>query len=297
MTIENQAKLAIAYAGVVWGLFWLPLRALDHVGISGLWAVLLFYGIPALCMLPYVLLNLRGHIKGGPWLFALGLSTAIPLMLYSIAVLNTEVVRAMLLFYLSPVWSMALCRIFLNEPMTRVRWATLAIAFAGISFILHAENGIPLPQNLGDWSALAAGFLWSVSSVLLRWKQGFSANLLCQQNLLWSGVLAIPLVLILSPVAAPPLSLVLAQLWWLIPTLALTLVTGVYASMWGAPKLSPTIVGILYMTEIAAGSLSAALFANEPFGPREIAGIILITLAASLESILDYAKQRNATPG
>ena len=33
MSLETKAKLACLYAGVIWGLFWIPLRALAEAGI------------------------------------------------------------------------------------------------------------------------------------------------------------------------------------------------------------------------------------------------------------------------
>jgi drug/metabolite transporter (DMT)-like permease len=294
MTLDNKAKLAVAYSGLVWGLFWLPLRALESVGIAGPWAILLFYAVPALICLPFAIFSWRQHRNSGPWLPILGIATALPLVIYSIAVLNTEVVRAMLLFYLTPVWSMILGRIFLKEKITPIRWATLAVAFIGVSVVLKVEDGFPLPRNFGDWMALTGGFLWAVSCVFLRLKQGLNAALLCQQNLIWSGIISVPVLWLMSASQAPALGLVLAQLWWLVPALIAMVITGVYASMWGAPKLSPTIVGILYMTEIIAGATSAAIWAGEPFGWREITGITLITIAAALESIWEmWQSQKN----
>ena len=38
--LETRAKLACALAGVVWGLFWIPLRAMDQIGITTVCAYL-----------------------------------------------------------------------------------------------------------------------------------------------------------------------------------------------------------------------------------------------------------------
>ena len=62
--------------------------------------------------------------------------------------------------------------------------------------------------------------------------------------------------------------------------------SGVYASMWGAPKLSPGLVGLLYMTEISAGAVTAAIWAGEAFGAREILGLALISLAGVLDVVI-----------
>ena len=46
------------------------------------------------------------------------------------------------------------------------------------------------------------------------------------------------------------------------------------------------------MTEIIFGSITAALFADEPFGSREIFGIILISSASLFEPVYDIIKRR-----
>ena len=72
MSIENWAKLACAYSGLVWGLFWIPVRALDASGISGLWAIALFYVIPFSLTLPLIVYRWRTTLAGGWYLQALG---------------------------------------------------------------------------------------------------------------------------------------------------------------------------------------------------------------------------------
>src|SRR5438034_655335 len=134
--------------------------------------------------------------EGGVGLIVIGLATAVPLVLYSLAVLNTNVIRAMMLFYLSPVWSTLLERVVMKQPITALRWTGIAIAFAGMLVIFHGESWLPFPQNGGDWAALAAGFGWSVSTVLLRLGQRHRAVDLMVQNFLWSA-LAMILVVIL----------------------------------------------------------------------------------------------------
>jgi drug/metabolite transporter (DMT)-like permease len=74
---------------------------------------------------------------------------------------------------------------------------------------------------------------------------------------------------------------------WLLPTMLIVVVTGMYATMWGAPKLNPAVVGLLFMTEISVGAVTAAIWAGEPFGAREIAGVVLITVAGATESLWD----------
>ncbi len=108
MKPDTLAKIAVAYSGFVWGLFWIPVRALDAAGVNGLWGLLVFYLVPGLLILPVLAVRWRQTLRGGWWLLLIGLATSVPLVCYSLAVLYTDVIRAMLLFYLTPVWSTVL---------------------------------------------------------------------------------------------------------------------------------------------------------------------------------------------
>ena len=46
LNISTQAKLACAYSGVAWGLYWIPLRLMDQAGIYAAWSTVLFYAVP-----------------------------------------------------------------------------------------------------------------------------------------------------------------------------------------------------------------------------------------------------------
>src|SRR5262245_1039146 len=62
----------------------------------------------------------------------------------------------------------------------------------------------------------------------------------------------------------------------------------------GSKHIDPALVGILFMTEITVGGITAALWAGEPFGPRELIGVVLITGAALVDSIWDFWQARLA---
>ena len=75
--------------------------------------------------------------------------------------------------------------------------------------------------------------------------------------------------------------------------MAVFVIPGAFASLWGPKYVSPGLVGLLMMTEIIFGSITAALFANEPFGIRESLGIILIIAASVLEPLSEIIRPRS----
>jgi drug/metabolite transporter (DMT)-like permease len=285
-SIDTRARLACAYAGVVWGLFWLPLRGLENAGVEGLWAILAFYLAPLTVVVPVLLLRLPQLRQGGADLQFKGILVAIGMVPYSVSLIYTDVVRAILLFYLTPIWSALLARLVLGEAITPVRWFSMALGFGGLMVILNNDTGLPLPANAGDWLAFAAGILWAAAAVSLRRGPFHDAIELTSANFLWSAVLAILFLVLFGGAGPPPdAAAILGSLPWLLPTLLVVLLTGTYATMWATPKLNPAVVGLLFMTEISVGAVTAALWANEPFGAREVAGVVLITGAGILESI------------
>jgi drug/metabolite transporter (DMT)-like permease len=291
---ETLAKLACAYSGVVWGLFWIPLRTLDELGITGAWATVLFYLVPALLVLPIAAWRWRHLIIGGLGLQLTGIVTGIALVLYADALIYTDVIRAMLLFYLTPVWSTLLARLYLNEPITAVRWLAIALGFAGLLVIFGVDVGVPLPESVGDWMGLASGFAWAVAAVRMRGDAASHAVEFTYLHFFWGAPAAVAIALLPLTGAHPPpdAATAVSVLPWLVPTLVVIVVPGSFAAMWGASHLNPGIVGLLFMTEISVGTLTAAIWAGEPFGLREIVGIVLISSAGLAESVPDLQRLR-----
>jgi hypothetical protein len=87
MKTETLAKIACAYSGMVWGLFWIPLRTLEGAGITGLWATLFFCFVPLLLILPVLAWRWRPFLDGGIGLQLTGAVSAASLVLYAASVL------------------------------------------------------------------------------------------------------------------------------------------------------------------------------------------------------------------
>ena len=293
LSLKARASLACAYSGIAWGLFWIPLRGMDDAGITDAWATVLFYGVPLVLFSPWIFRNWRRLARCGWSLHFIGISTGVSLAFYSNALLYTEVVRGLVLYYTTPVWSLLLARMVLGESITTARLLAIAFGLAGMLVMFGVDSGIPLPRNIGDWMALIGAMGWAVAAVLLRKDDGSRSMEICSVYFFYGVVAAI--VMALSPMAGeievPEWSAIVDVLPWAIP-IAIIVIPGAYAAFWGAPHLNPGLVGLLMMTEISVGGITAAIWANEPLGARELTGIALITLAGLCEFI--YAPIRRA---
>ena len=285
-SVEFKAKLACLYAGAVWGLFWIPLRALEDAGINGLWITVVYFLIPTICLIPIVLSRWQ-HVKQGG--ISLQLTTMLSggaLLLYSTSIVYTDVVRAMLLFYLTPIWATILARIFLGDLITPSRVIAMLMAILGMLTIFGLGARFPIPQNIGDWLGIGSGFLWAVAMVRIRMSESHSAIELTAGFFQWSLVFSASAAFLLAPSQIPEIKQVLPALPLLLVFMALLVLPGTHASLWGPKYLSPGIVGLLFMTEIIVGAISVALLAGEPFGIRELMGVLLIAGASMLEPLL-----------
>jgi len=56
-----------------------------------------------------------------------------------------------------------------------------------------------------------------------------------------------------------------------------------WLTMFGGTRLDPGRVAVLLMLEVVIALASAALLTNEPFGPREFIGAVLIVAACGSE--------------
>ncbi len=279
-------SLAVGLASLLWGLFWLPLRYLSELGLEGGWPGLAIFALGTAFLLPGALI--RRRLPGlGLGLAVTGLTAGSAFALYATSLLLTEVVRVLLLFYLTPVWSTLLGFLLLRERVTLARAAALVLGIAGMMVVLGVDQGFPMPRNLGDWLALLSGLTWAYGSLRLYredttplYEHSFafmagagsvSALVVC---LPLAGVGAVPGAAVVQAVTAP---LVLFVLLLILPV--------VFITLGGARKLSPGRVGLLLMGEAVVGIASAALLTDEPFGLRELIGTLLVLSAAAVEVV------------
>ena len=280
-----QASIAVGGAGAVWGCFWLPARYFDNMGLrDGLFSTSLF-AVTVIVLLPWLFLRWRQwRHEAGP-LVQIGIWTGVAFALYANALVNTEVVRALLLFYLTPVWSTILGITMLGERLTLRRVVAVVCGVSGGLVILGLDLGIPLPRNIGDWMSLVAGMCWALASVHIARASGTSIS---GQTFAYSiGSLALSALLMawLTPAGAtlalPELDAELVAA--LIGFALLVNLPCMTALIWGAGLLSPGRVGILLCMELVFGVASAAVLAGEPFGIREATGTALILGAVMIE--------------
>ncbi|MEM8819713.1 MAG: DMT family transporter [Pseudomonadota bacterium] len=157
-------SIGLVIGGALWGIIWLPLRALGGMGLNGAWPALVMFLGTLVVLLPFILFRIRRLSAIWLPLTLSGAFTGMAFSFYATSISLTEVVRAVLLFYLTPVWGTALGMIFLGERLSAARVAAIVLGLGGL-FVILGDAGLPIPRNAGDWLALISGLSWAFGSL------------------------------------------------------------------------------------------------------------------------------------
>lgn len=287
MHADRETLLASAIVfgtGALWGFYWLPVRALEGMGLPGAWGTVAITGAAALLLLPRAVRRWRHLACADPMALAAFALGGAAFTLYSIGFVHGRVAIIILLWFLTPVWSTLIGRYLVGWPTPPLRLAAIALGLAGLGIMLGAGGGPPLPRGLGEWMALVAGMLWSVATTGMRLRPAPHAGDAAFVFALGAVVAALALATALDPVPAWPaaagalavaaVAFAAGGFWWGLSIAGL---------MWATVRLDPARVGILLMTEVLVGAVSAAALAGETLAPLEILGGGLVLGAGLLE--------------
>ncbi len=280
--------VALAFvAAAIWGLWWVPIRVLEAQGLTGAMAgVAMNAGALAGSLIWMALrrspLRLDRLAIVGTVLVGAAVST------YSVALTTTDVVRAVLLFYMAPAWAKIIEWAFLGLPW---RWtSTFALVAALTGAVLFLGGDVTLDDiRLGDMLAIVSGVAWAAGATLVFTRGGPTLSLTMVTSAsavgfgLLFGLLTTGGLALNAPVAfAAGMG---TGALYVLPMLLLTL--------WSARKLPPATLTFLLTAEILTGVISGVVFLGEPFGPLQVAGAILIVLGAIAEVLPTLIRLRN----
>jgi drug/metabolite transporter (DMT)-like permease len=277
MDTERSARFWLLLGGLCWGLYWIPLKKVEEAGLSDAAPSAYVFAAAFVMILPLFVWRWRTLSARLGELSLTGLLAGASVGLFTASLTQTEIVRAILLFYLTPVWSTALGMLVLGHKPTLARFATLALGLVGLCVVLGLDDGVPVPRNIGDAMALISGVSWSLASLKLYRMPAVPLPDLIVSFVTGCACVTGLLLLLSGPVLADKATVSAALPWviftalYIVPTLAMTL--------WPATILTPARAGLLLMTEVVAGVASAALLSGEPFGTQEMLGTALITAA------------------
>ncbi|WP_457667658.1 DMT family transporter [Thiolapillus sp.] len=274
--------LSLLFAASFWGVVWYPLRLLQEAGLNGAWQMLVAYGSAFLVL---ALLRWPGMAgMQGQWgkLALMVIAAGWTNVGFVLAMLDGSVARALILFYISPLWTVLLGHFFLREKLRPVTLLTLPLGIIGAALMVWQPQVGIATLNWADLSAASAGLAFAVTNVITRDLQHLGTR---QKTLVsWFGVIAVSGFMLL--LGGEPFPHVALSVWlgnillgaggFLITTLAV---------IYGISRMPVQRSAVILLFEILVGALSAWWLAGENLSMLEwfgggmiiLAGLIAIT--------------------
>jgi drug/metabolite transporter (DMT)-like permease len=279
----------VVIAASVWGLFWLPLRTFERNGLDPAWTTLGQFIAPLIILLPVAFFRFMKSRTLGLGNVSSSLLIGAAFVLYYESLLLTSVVKALILFYITPAWSTLLEVTVMKKRFSLWRGLSLALGISGLLVILSQNSGIPAPRNLGDVMAILSGILFSLGTMGVRRASNTSSfdqmfSFFFYGSLVGFAIAFLPFSQLGSP---PNIETMLRLGPWLILMSVCLIIPMMWALLWASQFIDPGRLGILLQMEAIVGITSAALFAGEPYGLRELTGTLLV-LSAGLVDIYGH---------
>jgi len=276
----------LLFSASMWGLSSLPLKAFAEYGLSGPLLACVAFGFAGLLGLPLLLREYTQWRRSLAMLVLLALVGGWGNTAYVTALVQGDVVRVMLLFYLLPAWSVLGGRVFLGERISLRRGSAVALALTGAFLVVGGFAAFDAPLTLADLMAVTAWLAFAGNNIIARHAQGIPTASKTVVVFLGCAVLALPLTLMVSgrDAAGLLLDLTPAVLGWLVAYSIgwLALVTATW--QWSVSRMEAGRAGVISIAELVVALLAATLVGGETMTVLECVGAVVIALAAILEA-------------
>lgn len=279
--ISTLPVTLLLLSSVMWGLTWWPLKQFNAAGIDGVPLILCSYGIVG-AVLSFLLVRdwqrWRGKRHFLLLVFILG---GYANLAFATAMIYGDVVRAMMLFYLGPVWGVIGGRVFLGERIDLQRWLGVAFAMIGAWLILGGEELFRSAPSLIDLLALSAGMAFALNNITFRATHTHPTGSKIAAMFLGCGIFAA----VLFPLQGHTLPTLSVAVWTGVIAFGLLWLLGAsVATQWAVTQMEAGRASILLITELLVAVVSATFIGGESLSTAELAGGALIFASTILEA-------------
>lgn len=286
----NFASMAVLLGASIWGVYWIPLRYMEDMGISGAWPVALLNVAPIAVFAMWSLSNWPKHKVHFKAAFIIGLLTGLAFALYGLGLIYTSVMRATLLYYLTPIWATLIGIFWLGEKASWQRTVAIAGGLVGLSILVSGGSSVAL--NVGDLFGLLSGIFWAFGASMIKRlpRVPLPTMATMQSFFVAAGAIAF------GYMAGNQSLITVEQLQQALPVaMAISIfliVPGAMVLIWAQKFLSPGRVGLLMMSEVLVAAISASwLLPGERMNSWEWLGALLIVGACLIEILFTPMEQ------
>ncbi len=284
--MQNKQKITavvgLLTGAAVWGMVWYPFRILEQAGISAMLSSFLTFSFALVIGLAVSGPIWREWRVAGWWGALLIVSAGWTNFGYVQAIIEGEVMRVLLLFYLAPLWTVVFAHFLLGERLNRFGYLVIFLSLSGAVVMLWQPSlGLPMPQNRAEWIALSAGMSFALTNVIVRHTHYLSVNF--KSATVWLGtVLLTGMMLLYSGGMATQISSISFDSWWLLALVGLVLCATSFAVQFGLTHMPANQAIVLLLFELLFAAIAAYFLAGEKMGLQEYIGAALIVSASLL---------------
>jgi len=274
---------SLLFGAFVWGIIWYPYRLMANAGVSGIYSSFYVFILTIAIALPYFFITKKKVPIWSKDFWLLALVAGYTNISYVLAVIDGEVVRVMLLFYLSPVWTIFLAHFMLNEDTQKRHYIAVFISLIG-AFIMFWEPGYLIHlDSKSDWLALSSGLGFAITNVMTRKHEHMTVN---QKALaIWLGVIVVAIICIMfDKNAMPTLDFFRPVDAAIMMVIALSLFLSTLLVQFGVTQIKAVEASSFFLFEIVVAAISSYFLVGESIAFNEWLGGIFIIAGVILSS-------------
>ncbi len=289
-TKNYLAIFGLLFGALCWGVIWYPYRIMQEAGVTGVASSFYTYLIASTIGALIFFKQFNGLHRLPRTIWMLALVAGWTNLTYVLAVIDGEVMRVMLLFYLSPVWTMFLAHFWLKERTDKRSVLMVAISLCGAFIMLWQPNALPLPNNASEWLALGSGMGFSLTNVITR--RSHHLSLAAKSMSVWLGVMGLALIVMCMQAQPATLPNQFTLLNWVVMTfIALLLVAATLLVQYGVTHMPATRASVLFLFELVVAAIASYYLADEVMSPNDwIGGLLIIGAALYAANIEEHER-------
>ncbi len=276
-----MAVAALLLSGLLWGTTWMPLKYFATQGLTGITVTLCAYGLVGAAALPWMFRQRAAWLPQWRLVAGVGMFCGLANACFTTAMMFGEVARAMLLFYLVPVWGVLGGWLFLGEKITAPRSLAAAMAIAGALLVLGGPEVLSSAPRLLDFAAIGAGFFYAAQNLCARASD--RTPVLPKMLMAFVGCTGVAALLLpFTGAGRPVLSVALGLA--LLAFALIWLVAAMWTQTYGASHLESGRASVLVLFELLAAVVTALWIGGERLDALGWTGAALIVIAALIEA-------------
>ena len=280
--LQRLPVMVLLLSSIGWGLTWIPIKALQEMGLPAQHLILIAFSAAAIAVMPWIYTQRKAWLPAIWLMLLLGVCGGFSNVAFQTAMAKGDVVRVTILFYMLPVWSMLGGWWFLKERIDQRRVCALAFCLAGAIAILEAWNISWHTFTTIDALALGSGLGLAACNILFRFTT--TIPLLSKMGFMFIGTVVlislsfiiIPLPQITHSPQAIPYAVAYGAGWIILITMG---------SQWAVTRIEASRSSIIIVMELVVAISSVVIITQSTLATHETIGGVMVFIAALLEGL------------